>query len=62
MLLIHNQVMWQLDTSLFSMMIQGGLSDSQGRVWRRHSSQMYAIEVTPTAKEVYTNILNVLSP
>ena len=44
--------MWQLDTTLFSMMIQGGLSDSQGRVWRRHSSQMYAIEVTPTAKEV----------
>ena len=50
----HNtyQVLWQLDTTLFSMMLQGGLSDSQGRVWRRHPSQMYAIEVTQTAKEV----------
>ena len=34
------------------MMIQGGLSDSQGRVWRRHPSQMYAIEVTQNSKEV----------
>ena len=54
----NNQVMWQLDITLFSMMIQGGLSDSKGRVWRRHPDHMYAIEVTRTDKEVYVNILN----
>lgn len=31
---------------LFSLLIQQGLCDSQGRVWRNHSKQLYAIEVT----------------
>lgn len=44
----HVQVMWQLDTALFSMLIQGGISDNQGLVWRLHPSQMCAIEVTIT--------------
>jgi len=41
-----------MDTTLFSMLIQGGLSDSRGRVWRLHPSQTYAIEITLTAKQV----------
>ena len=40
------QVLWQVDTILFSLLIQRGLCDSQGRVWRNHSTQLYAIEVT----------------
>ena len=40
------QVLWQVDTILFSLLIQRGLCDTQGRVWRNHSTQLYAIEVT----------------
>jgi hypothetical protein len=43
---ISPSVLSQSDTILFSLLIQGGLCDSQGRVWRNHPSQLYAIEVT----------------
>ena len=49
------QVLWQVDTILFSLLIQGGLCDSQGRVWRNDPSQLYAVEVT--LPEVYTRNL-----
>ena len=35
-----------MDTILFSLLVLRGLSDSQGRVWRCHPNQLYAIEVT----------------
>lgn len=40
------QILWQVDTILFSLLILRGLSDSQGRVWRCHPNQLYAVEVT----------------
>ena len=40
------QVLWKVDTILFSLLVLQGLSDSQGRVWRCHPTQLYAIEVT----------------
>ena len=40
------QVLWQMDTILFSLLVQRGMCDSQGRVWRNRSTQLYAIEVT----------------
>jgi hypothetical protein len=43
---ISPSVLWQVDTILFSLLVQGGLCDSQGRVWRNHPTQLYAIEVT----------------
>ena len=43
---LHLQVLWQVDTILFSLLVQRGLCDSKGRVWRNHSSQLYAVEVT----------------
>lgn len=46
------QVMWQLDTTLFSMLIQRGLSDQHGNVWRADKRHYYAIEVTLTGREV----------
>ncbi len=38
--------LWEVDTILFSLLILRGLSDSQGRVWRCHPNQLYAVEVT----------------
>ena len=35
-----------MDTVLFSLTILCGLFDGQGRVWRCHPNQFYAIEVT----------------
>ncbi len=35
-----------MDTILFSLLILRGLCDSQGRVWRCHPNQLYAVEVT----------------
>ena len=40
------QVLWQMDTILFSLLILRGLCDSQGRVWRCQPNHLYAIEVT----------------
>lgn len=36
----------QVDTILFSLLILRGLCDSQGRVWRCHPNQLYAVEIT----------------
>ena len=44
--------MWQLDTTLFSMLIQGGLCDQHGNVWRSDPTHTYTVEVTLTNKEV----------
>ena len=44
--------MWQLDTTLFSMLIQGGLCDQHGNVWRSDPSHVYAVEVTLASREV----------
>lgn len=43
---VYFQVLWQVDTVLFSLLILRGLCDSQGRVWRCHPNQFYAVEVT----------------
>ena len=40
------QVLREVDAILFSLLILSGLTDSKGRVWRCHPSQMYAVEVT----------------
>ena len=40
------QVMNDAVNPLFCLLILEGLADSQGRVWRRHPSQLYCIEVT----------------
>lgn len=42
----HAQILWEVDTILFSLLILRGLCDSQGRVWRCHPNQLYAVEVT----------------
>ena len=46
------QILSEVDTILFSLLILHGLTDSQGCVWRRHMSQLYAIEVTLLEKKV----------
>ena len=52
------QILSEVDTILFSLLILHGLTDSQGCVWRRHMSQLYTIEVTLLEKEVgRTNIV-----
>ena len=40
------QILWKVDTILFCLLVLQGLVDSQGRVWRNHPNQLYAIEVT----------------
>ena len=40
------QILLQVDTLLFSLLVLRGLRDSRGRVWRCHCSQLYAVEVT----------------
>ena len=48
-----------MDTILFSLLILRGLCDSQGRVWRCHPNQFYAVEVTlPTRNNPDDNILS----
>ncbi len=39
-------MLWQVDTILFSLLVLRGLCDSQGRMWRCHPNQLYAVEVT----------------
>ena len=52
------QILSEVNTILFSLLILHGLTDSQGCVWRRHISQLYTIEVTLLEKEVgCTNIV-----
>ena len=40
------QILWKVDTILFCLLVLQGLSDSQGRVWRCHPTQLYTVEVT----------------
>ena len=49
---VEFQILSEVDTILFSLLILHGLTDSQGCVWRRHLSQLYTIEVT-LLKKVY---------
>ena len=42
----NTQILWKVDTILFSLLILRGLCDSHGRVWRCNPDQLYAIEVT----------------
>jgi len=37
---------------LFCLLILRGISDSQGRVWRCHPSQLYAVEITFPQQQV----------
>ena len=46
------QILSEMDTILFSLLILRGLADSQGRVWRCHPNQLYAVEVTLPEKAV----------
>ena len=40
------QILWKVDTILFCLLVLRGLSDSQGRVWRFHPTQLYVVEIT----------------
>ena len=53
-----SQVLWQMDTILFSLLVQRGFCDSQGRVWRNHPTQLYAIEVTIPEVKILITTLN----
>ena len=55
--LYHVQILSEVDTILFSLLILCGLTDSQGRVWRCHPGQLYAVELTIPEGQVL-HILN----
>lgn len=40
------QVLWQVDSILFCLLVLHALCDSQGRVWRAHPCHLYTVEVT----------------
>ena len=40
------QILWKVDTILFCLLVLRRLSDSQGRVWRFHPTQLYVVEIT----------------
>ena len=46
LLLPSLQILREVDTILFCLLVLRGLIDSQGRVWRNRPTQLYAIEVT----------------
>ena len=50
-----------MDTILFSLLILCGLTDSQGRVWRCHPGQLYAVELTLPEKQVCIAMSNVIT-
>jgi hypothetical protein len=52
------QILSEVDTILFSLLILHGLTDSQGCVWRRHMSQLYTVEVTLVKEVSLMNYLN----
>ena len=45
-----------LDTFLFSLLILGEVSDSEGYVWRRHPNDLYVVEVTALAHGDIQNV------
>ena len=51
------QILSEVDTILFSLLILGGLTDSQGHVWRCHSGQLYAVELTLPENQVCSNLI-----
>ena len=53
---VEFQILSEVDTILFSLLILHGLTDSQGCVWRRHLSQLYTIEVTLLKKVCHKKI------
>ena len=40
------QVLWQVDSILFCLLVLQGVCDSQGNVWRYHPAHLYMIEST----------------
>ena len=54
------QILHEVDTILFSLLILRGLNDSQGRVWRCHPSQLYAVEVTLPKKGPPSEVIAIL--
>lgn len=46
------QVFSDVANILFCLLILRGISDSQGKVWRCHPSQFYAVEITFPQKQV----------
>ena len=50
------QVLWQVDTILFSLLILRHLCNSQGHVWRSNFQQLIVLEVTLPETEVYMYI------
>ena len=51
-ILFFTQILWKVDTILFSLLILQGLSDSQGRVWKSNPSQCFVVEATMPQKKV----------
>ena len=52
-----SQILAEVDTILFCLMILRGLSDSRGNVWRCHPCQLYVAEVTIPDSVVSLKIL-----
>ncbi len=50
--LISLQVFGEVANILFCVTILRGITDSQGRVWRAHPSQLLAVEITTPAAQV----------
>ena len=46
------QVIPDIDTLLFNLLILGELTDSRGRVWRRKPHDLYILEITYTSPQV----------
>ncbi len=40
------QVISQVNTILFNLLVLRGISDSRGKVWRCHPNQLYVVEIT----------------
>ena len=46
------QVIPDIDTLLFNLLILGELTDNRGRVWRRNPRDLYILEITYTSPQV----------
>lgn len=53
---LHLQIFSEVGNILFSLVILKGITDSQGKIWRAHPSQLLAVEVTIPAVQVSITI------
>ena len=50
------QVLWQVNTILFCLLVLQGLCDNHGNVWRCHPAHLYMIESTIPKVRNYTHV------